>query len=141
MTKLNSIHLAAGMGADLEGELRELENLMEQGVDKAKEIRHQFNHINSLLIGMKYVIDFIEDEEDRKDLGAIVDQYKGFLMSDRREAMQIVYTARIGRKVTIKPDAPGTYALEIAGNDLIGGSIVYGLKDMDEVQKEFNKNH
>lgn len=140
MTKINTIHLAAGIGSDVEGEIKELENLMEQGVSKAKEIRHQFNHINSLLIGMNYVIEFIEDEEDKKALKEVTDQYKAFLMSDRRRCMEIIYTAQIGRKVTIKTDAPGTYALEVAGTEFVGGSIFYGLKDMDEVQNEFNKS-
>ncbi len=139
MTKLNAIFLAAGIGADVSGEINDLEALMEIGVEKAKEIKHQFNHINSLLTGMQYVIDYIEDEEAQKELKEIIDRQREFLMSDRRQCMEIVYSAKLGRKVTIKADAPGTYALSIAGTETEGGHIIYGLKDMDAVKEAFIK--
>lgn len=139
MLKINGIQLAAGIGSDVEGELRDLEDLMKQGAEKAKEIRNQFNHINSLLTGMSYVIRYIEDAEEMEELDNLIDTMRSGLMSNRRKCMEIVYSDKIGRKVKIRSDAPGTLALDIAGTETEGGHIVYGLKDLDAVKDEFVK--
>lgn len=139
MLKINGIQLAAGIGSDVEGELRDLEDLMKLGTEKAKQIRHQFNHIDSLLTGMSYVIRYIEDTEEMEELDNLIDTMRSGLMSNRRECMEIIYSAKVGRKVSIKSDAPGTLALEIAGTENESGHIVYGLKGLDAVKEEFVK--
>jgi len=140
MMKINAIELAAGIGCDVEDEIRDLEALMAEGETKSKAIRRQFSHIDSLLTGMRYVINYTEEEETRHELSALIDRMREDLLGLRREAMQIVYSAEIGRKVRIQPDAPGTWSLSVAGNEIVGASIYYGLKSMNEVKETFCKH-
>ena len=67
------------MSLDVMDELRELEEHIDN--KDAKNIRKQFNHCNSLLTGIRYTLEYIEDEDIRAELQRTVDNMKELLKS------------------------------------------------------------
>jgi len=69
------------MSMDVLEELNDLEELIEMGSSKGNEIRAQYNHINNLLHGIDYTLDYIADEEDREFLKKAVENMRELLKS------------------------------------------------------------
>ena len=67
------------MSLDVMDELRELEEHIDN--KDAKNVRKQFNHCNSLLTGISYTLEYIEDEDIREELQRTVDNMKELLKS------------------------------------------------------------
>ena len=59
MTKFSAFQFVNSLAADLSGEITDLENLLEQGSEKAKEIASTYRHLGSFIQGVSYTIDFI----------------------------------------------------------------------------------
>ena len=76
------------MSMDIMGELNDLEEKIEKG--DGREIRHQYNHINSLLKGIDYTLDYIADKEDREHLQKAVSNMKELLESRYNACKKIV---------------------------------------------------
>lgn len=139
MIKINAIELAAGIATDVNEEINELDELIASDKKNAVEIRKKYNHISSLLVGMSYVIDYTEEEEERHALQGIIEDLRGNLKVYRRQCMEIIYSAQCGREVLIQHDTPDTYALTIKGNGIADPKAVINLKDLDEVKEAFFK--
>lgn len=65
-TNFETFEFIQYMSMDVLQELNDLEKKIEQG--DGREIRCQYNHINSLLKGIEYTLDYIADEDDRENL-------------------------------------------------------------------------
>lgn len=139
MIKINAIELAAGIATDVNEEINELDELIAADTKKATEIRKKYNHISSLLVGMSYVIDYTEEEEERHDLQKIIEDLRSTLNTYRRQCMEIIYSAQCGREVRIQRDTPDTFALTIKGNGIAEAQAVINLKDLDAVKEAFFK--
>ena len=87
-TEFNVLSFVQGMTYDVTGEFNDLEKEIEMK-DK-NGIRKQYNHCSSLLTGIKYALDYIEDEEMRNDLKKSVDEMREILKSYRYECAKII---------------------------------------------------
>ena len=76
------------MSLDVMDELRELEEHIDN--KDAKNIRKQFNHCNSLLIGIRYTLEYIEDKDTRGELQRAVDNMKELLESRHSTCKKIL---------------------------------------------------
>ena len=76
------------MSLDVMDELRELEEHIDN--KDAKNIRKQFNHCNSLLTGIRYTLEYIEDEDIRAELQRAVDNMKELLESRHSTCKKIL---------------------------------------------------
>lgn len=137
MITINAIELAAGISCDVNEEINELDAMIKEGA-KASEIQKKYNHISSLLVGMAYVVDYTEEDEDRHSLNRVLDDLRGMLNAYRRQCMEIIYTARCcGRKVTIEHDF-GKYTLALAESNVASAQIYRDLDDLDAVKAKFD---
>ena len=73
MMKFNALQFVNNLSADLTGEFDELEEMIQKGED-AEGIHRTYNHLGSMIQGFEYMAEFIEDEDDRKELTAIIAQ-------------------------------------------------------------------
>ena len=76
------------MSLDVMDELRELEEHIDN--KDAKNIRKQFNHCNSLLTGIRYTLEYIEDKDTRAELQRAVDNMKELLESRHSTCKKIL---------------------------------------------------
>ena len=76
------------MSLDVMDELRELEEHIDN--KDAKNIRKQFNHCNSLLTGIRYTLEYIEDKDIRAELQRAVDNMKELLVSRHSTCKKIL---------------------------------------------------
>ena len=76
------------MSLDVMDELRELEEHIDN--KDAKNIRKQFNHCNSLLTGIRYTLEYIEDKDIRAELQRAVDNMKELLESRHSTCKKIL---------------------------------------------------
>ena len=138
MTKFNAFQFVASLASDLSGEITDLENLLAQGTDKAKEIANTYRHLGSFIQGVSYTIDFIEDDEARHEIADVIKGWEEDLMSYRAKCMEIVYTEHIGREVSITTrfEASGDkmYTLYIANDNKLTTS------KLDDVRDYINEN-
>ena len=135
MKDFNAFMFVSHAASDLNGEFTDLENLMEQGGDKAREIGNAFQHLVSLIQGMEYTIDFIEDDEARHEIVEVINEWQETLMGYRAGCMKIIYSKRMGQDFDIltKHEADGTrtYTVSIDGYPRFTG------KSLDEVRDYF----
>lgn len=101
MTKFNAFQFVAGMSIDVNDEFNGLDELMEGGVQKAEEIRHTYNHLTSLLQGMKYAIGYIAEEETRKEVEETITDLENILKDKRARCAAIIWTSKLGKEVKI----------------------------------------
>ena len=138
MTKFSAFQFVANLAADLNGEITDLENLLAQGTDKAKEIANTYRHLGSFIQGVSYTIDFIEDDETRSEIAAIINEWNDNLMGYRAKCMEIIYTEKVGREVVITTrfEANGgkMYTLYIANDNKLTTS------KLDDVRDYINEN-
>ena len=87
-TKFETFDFIQYMSMDVMEELNNLEEKIKEG--DGREIRHQFNHINSLLKGIEYTLDYISDKEDREHLQKAVNNMKELLVSRYNVCKKIV---------------------------------------------------
>lgn len=114
MMKFNALQFVNNLSADLTGEFDELKEMIQQGTD-AESIRRTYNHLGSMIQGFKYMAEFIEDEDDRKELTAIIAQKREERDGFYPRAASIIYTAKLGKKVTVTGTwhADNTKAFEV----------------------------
>lgn len=101
MKKFNAIQFVATAAVDLNGEFEDLEKLVEEGAEKAEAIRHQWNHLDSLIQGMEYTIEFIDDEEISDEVGGFLQDQRKYLMALLPGCLQVVWSVKLGEKVEI----------------------------------------
>lgn len=138
MTKFSAFQFVANAASDLNGEITDLEKMLEQGTEKAKEIASTYRHLGSFIQGVNYTIDFIEDDETRHEIQDIIKEWQDTLLGYRAQCMGIVYTARIGREVSIttRYECTGkTYTLWIANDDKLT------CDNLDAVRDYINENY
>ena len=135
MKDFNAFMFVSHAASDLNGEFTDLENLMEQGGDKAREIGNAFQHLVNLIQGMEYTIEFIEDDEARHEIVEVIKEWQETLMGYRAGCMKIIYSKRMGQDFDIltKHEADGTrtYTVSIDGDPRFTG------KSLDEVRDYF----
>lgn len=133
MTKFSAFQFVSNLASDLNGEITDLENLLEQGTEKAKEIANTYRHLGSFIQGVSYTIDFIEDDEARHEIADVIKGWEENLTSYRAKCMEIVYTEHVGREVAIttKYDACGgkMYTLYIANDSKLTTSKLDDIRD------------
>ncbi len=133
MTKFSAFQFVANLASDLNGELTDLENLLEQGTDKATEIASTYRHLGSFIQGVSYTIDFIEDDETRHEIADVIKEWQDNIASYRAKCMEIVYTVKVGREVgiTTRYEACGTktYTLYIANDDKLTCDNLDAVRD------------
>ena len=138
MTKFSAFQFVANLASDLNGEITDLENLLEQGTDKAKEIANTYRHLGSFIQGVSYTIDFIEDDETRHEIADVIKEWQDNILSYRAKCMEVVYSAKVGREVAIttRYEASGskTYRLYIANDDKLA------CDNLDAVRDYINEN-
>lgn len=100
MMKFNALQFVNNLSADLAGEFDELEEMIQKGED-AEGIRRVYNHLGSMIQGFEYMAEFIEDEDDRKELTAILAQKREERDGFYPRAASIVYSKKLGRKVIV----------------------------------------
>jgi len=101
MMKFNALQFVSTMSADLEGEFNDLEELLQNPDAIAREIYHSYNHLGSLIQGFSYMAEFIESDEDRKELEAVIAQKREIRDSFYPRAASRIYTEKLGKKVTV----------------------------------------
>lgn len=133
MTKFRAFQFVASLAADLNGEITDLENLLEQGTDKANEIANTYRHLGSFIQGVSYTIDFIADDETRHEIEDVIKEWQDSIAGYRAKCMEIVYTVKVGREVTIttRYEASGskTYTLYIADDDKLTCDDLDAIRD------------
>lgn len=133
MKEFNAFMFVSHAAADLEGEFTDLEELLEQGQAKAHEIANSFRHLESLIQGMKYTIDFIEDDEARHEIGEVIEDWRNTLLTYRASCMMIVYSKELGKKFSIITmnhlDGSTTYTVSIDGENRITCNTLDDVRD------------
>ena len=119
MKDFNAFMFVSHAASDLNGEFTDLENLMEQGGDKAREIGNAFQHLVSLIQGMEYTIDFIEDDEARHEIVEVIKEWQETLMGYRAGCMKIIYSKRMGQDFDILTNDFMTRLFEQARKSII----------------------
>ena len=87
-TAFETIDFIQYMSMDVMHELNDLEEKIEKG--DGREIRSQYNHINSLLKGIDYTLEYIADEDDRESLKIAVANMREFLEARYNVCKKIV---------------------------------------------------
>ena len=86
-----------GMSLDVNDEITTLEKLLEEAIitngANAESIRKQYNHINSLLTGIRYTIGYIECESIRKKLIETIDKMAEIVKSYRPQCAKWIPNA------------------------------------------------
>lgn len=132
MTKFSAFQFVSNLASDLNGEITDLENLLEQGTEKAKEIANTYRHLGSFIQGVSYTIDFIEDDETRHEIADVIKEWNDTILSYRAKCMEIVYSAKVGREVVITTSFEGyskTYRLYIANDDKLTCDNLDAIRD------------
>ena len=134
MTKFNAFQFVSGMSIDVNDEFNDLDEMIEGGVQKADEIRRTYNHLTSLLQGMKYAIGYIAEDETRKEVEATITDMENILKEKRAKCASIIWMSKLGKEVKIITNhlADGTkmYELTVDGqpcarNNNLDGIIEY----------------
>lgn len=86
-TNFETFEFIQYMSMDVLEELNDLEEKIEKG--DGREIRAQYNHINSLLKGIDYTLDYIANEDDQKSLKHAVANMRELLES-RYNACKVI---------------------------------------------------
>lgn len=119
MKKFNAIQFVATAAVDLNGEFEDLEKLVEEGAEKAEAIRRQWNHLDSLIQGMEYTIEFIDDEEISDEVGGFLQDQRKYLMTLLPGCLQVVWSVKLGEKVeiitTYRADKTKYHTLSVGG--------------------------
>lgn len=119
MMKFNALQFINNLSADLTGEFDELEEMIQKGED-ADGIHRAYNHLGSLIQGFEYMVDFIEDEDDRKELTAIIAQKREERDGFYPRAASIIYSKKLGKKVTVNciwhADKTKTFEVDVDGH-------------------------
>lgn len=133
MTKFSAFQFVANLASDLNGEITDLENLLEQGTDKANEIANTYRHLGSFIQGVSYTIDFIEDDETRHEIADVIKEWQDNILGYRAKCMEIVYSVKVGREVgiTTRYEACGSkmYTLYIANDSKFTTSKLDDIRD------------
>lgn len=90
--KFNGFEFVQGMSLDVMDEINELREMLDNGAD-AMDIRRQYNHIDSLLVGIGYTLEYIEDEDDRQALKKTVENMMEHLKALRPRAKKAIEAA------------------------------------------------
>lgn len=104
MMKFNALQFVNSLSCDLTGEFDDLEELIQAnkaGEDNTDKIRYAFNHLNSLIQGFEYMVEFIADDEDRKELTEIIAQKREEHSGFYPRCASIIYTKRLGKAVVV----------------------------------------
>lgn len=119
MKKFNVIQFVATAAVDLNGEFEDLENLVEEGAEKVKEIQRQYNHLDSLIQGMEYTVEFISDDETCEEVGEFLKDQRKYLMNLLPACLQVVWSEKLGEKVeimtTYRADQSKYHILSVGG--------------------------
>ena len=133
MTKFNTIQFTAAASIDLTGEFEDLDEMIARGAEAADEIRRQYSHLNSLIQGMEYTVEFIADEEARAELIEFLGDMRKDLHGRWAAAMAIIWGAKLNAKVSITTthhaDGTMTYALSINGNPIETDGTDKGVRE------------
>lgn len=107
MTKISLLQFAASLSVDISDEIDDLSEMISAYKSypddtKLEKMIKQYNHVSSFLQGVEYMIDFIEDEEDKEELKGIyeknwIDPLRYFWPS----IVECKYTKEIGMEVRI----------------------------------------
>lgn len=118
--KFNAMQFVDNLSADLTGEFDELEEKIQKG-DDAEGIRRTYNHLGSMIQGFEYMAEFIEDEDDRKELTAIIAQKREERDGFYPRAASIVFSAKPGRDVTVTwchhSEDPDEFTVRVVGRE------------------------
>lgn len=133
MTKFNTIQFTAAASIDLTGEFEDLDEMIARGAEAAEEIRRQYSHLNSLIQGMEYTVEFIADEEARAELIEFLADMRKELHSRWAAAMAIIWGAKLNARVSITTihhaDGTVTYALSIDGRPIETDGTDKGVRE------------
>ena len=117
MAKFNSIQFAAGIAVDFNGELEDLHDMIKDR--KAEDAKRQYNHLSSLITGMKYTIGYIADKEAQEELNELMEDFEKQLSWEKSAVLALIYSEKLDSKVTIithhKANGETTYSLVIDG--------------------------
>lgn len=133
MMKFNALQFVSNLSADLAGEFDELEEMIQKGED-AEGVHRAYNHLGSMIQGFEYMAEFIEGEDDRKELAAILAQKREEHDGFYPRAASIIYSARLGKdvRITVFAHADGTETIEV----LVEGHCERTFGKADEVKDE-----
>ena len=116
MLNLKAIPFVAGMMIDVADELHDLDAAI--AAKDADEVRHQYNHISSLLTGISYVVGYTSGDEKAEVIEQI-EELKDLLESRWLEGMDICWSAKLQKPVHViayyHADGTKTYELVIDG--------------------------
>lgn len=119
MTKFNILQFVSNMSADLAGEFEDLEQMIQKGED-AEGIHRAYNHLGSLIQGFEYMAEFIEDEDDRKELAAIIAQKREERDGFYPRAASAIYSEKLGKDVevtvVVRADGIKTFRVKVVGH-------------------------
>ena len=104
MMKFNALQFVNSLSCDLTGEFDDLEELIQAnkaGEDNADKIHSSYTHLNSLIQGFEYMVEFIANDEDRKELTEIIAQKREEHSGFYPRCASIIYTKRLGKAVDI----------------------------------------
>lgn len=120
MMKFNALQFVNNLSADLTGEFDELEEKIQKG-DDADGIRRTYNHLGSMIQGFEYMAEFIEDEDDRKELTAIIAQKREERDNFYPRAASIIFSKKLGRDVTVAwrhhNEEPDEFTVRVVGQE------------------------
>ena len=135
MMKFNALQFVNNLSADLAGEFDDLEEMIQKGED-AEGIRKAYNHLGSMIQGFEYMAEFIQDDEDRKELTAIIAQKREERDGFYPRAASIIYTDKLGKdvKVTVLCHADNTKTFEVT----VAGHIERDFCKAEEVKAYIN---
>ena len=101
MMKFNALQFVNSLSCDLTGEFDDLEKLLQENEQDTEAIRRTCCHLNSLIQGFEYMVEFIEGDEDREELTKIIKQKREELYGYYPRAASAVFSAKLGKPVTV----------------------------------------
>lgn len=81
-----------GMSLDVMDEINQLDKAIEK--NEKNEVRRQYNHCESLLTGIRYSLDYIEEDDIRQNLRKTVDEMRDILRERHDECKKVIRDSR-----------------------------------------------
>ncbi len=122
MLKLNPIKFAAAFSIDFGDEINDLDKAVNEAREDETmidEAAKQFRHLNSLLSGVGYVLDCMEDGETKEQLIETLEEgWRDLLLTYWAPIIEMLWTKRLDRKVTVithHSDGKKSYEVQVSG--------------------------
>lgn len=111
MTKFNAIHFAAGLSYDMDEEIVEMHQMLDEliGMEekdrdekKIRQVIRQYSHLNSFLQGVKYMAEYIEDEDTKREVKGLVSDFWGRdLAGCWADALKVKWERELGLEIRV----------------------------------------